>query len=513
MSSLEENSSESPTMEFTEESMPNVEHSLTTPITPNITSNSSVSPPQILINSTSLPPPPAPVPVPQPPSATASPSLVLQSPSTFTLAAAAPPRPRFANDRDDDHYFNSFPPGYRFCPHDHELVIHYLTNKVKGLPLPRNKIVDVILYQYDPEYLADRYKKFGEKEWYFFTPRDRKYKNGSRPNRAANGGYWKATGADKNITHDEAVVGYRKALVYYTGKAPKGDKTNWIMHEFRVNEPIPQVRNHRDDMRLDEWVLCRIYKKQEKRNNVRNEQRNEERTNVINEQRNEEHSSGSMDDIEEDYLHDHNSNDLAAMGADYAGEIYDMGTGSLENAFPVFNELSQQPTALRGYSDGINFFPAPAHHSRTLQDTQVPNLAETFGNPAPVFPVDNWPYRQRGYQDEFLNHTNWSQVNIPGQSLDRYSVKPTYLPGNPAPLVNLRPTNTARPPHGLPYMNTAPPAGSLPPINTARPTGCLPPTNTPFLTRRHPPTNPANSQPTKLTDVDAKLPRRPPQHL
>jgi len=154
MSSLEENSSESPTMEFTEESMPNVEHSLTTPITPNITSNSSVSPPQILINSTSLPPPPAPVPVPQPPSATASPSLVLQSPSTFTLAAAAPPRPRFANDRDDDHYFNSFPPGYRFCPHDHELVLHYLTNKVKGLPLPRNKIVDVILYQYDPEYLA-----------------------------------------------------------------------------------------------------------------------------------------------------------------------------------------------------------------------------------------------------------------------------------------------------------------------------------------------------------------------
>lgn len=266
-------------------------------------------------------------------------------------------------------------------------------------------------------------------------------------------------------------------------------------------------------LQLDEWVLCRIYKKQEKRNNIRNEQRNEERTNVINEQRNEEHSSGSMDDIEEDYLHDHNSNDLAAMGADYAGEIYDMGTGSLENAFPVFNELSQQATALRGYSDGINFFPAPAHHSRTLQDTQVPNLAETFGNPAPVFPVDNWPYRQRGYQDEFLNHTNWSQVNIPGQSLDRYSVKPTYLPGNPAPLVNLRPTNTARPPHSLPYMNTAPPAGSLPPINTARPTGCLPPTNTPFLTMRHPPTNPANSQPTKLTDVDAKLPRRPPQHL
>ena len=74
---------------------------------------------------------------------------------------------------------------------------------------------------------------YGEKEWYFFSPRDRKYPNGSRPNRAAGTGYWKATGADKPIGHPKP-VGIKKALVFYAGKAPRGEKTNWIMHEYRL---------------------------------------------------------------------------------------------------------------------------------------------------------------------------------------------------------------------------------------------------------------------------------------
>ena len=75
---------------------------------------------------------------------------------------------------------------------------------------------------------------FGEKEWYFFSPRDRKYPNGSRPNRVAGSGYWKATGTDKVITTEGRKVGIKKALVFYVGKAPKGSKTDWIMHEYRL---------------------------------------------------------------------------------------------------------------------------------------------------------------------------------------------------------------------------------------------------------------------------------------
>jgi hypothetical protein len=77
---------------------------------------------------------------------------------------------------------------------------------------------------------------FGLKEWYFFTPRDRKYPNGSRPNRAAGRGYWKATGADKPIAPrgSAKAAGIKKALVFYSGKAPKGVKTDWIIHEYRL---------------------------------------------------------------------------------------------------------------------------------------------------------------------------------------------------------------------------------------------------------------------------------------
>lgn len=90
---------------------------------------------------------------------------------------------------------------------------------------------------------------YGEKEWYFFSPRDRKYPNGSRPNRAAGSGYWKATGADKPIGHPKP-VGIKKALVFYAGKAPKGEKTNWIMHEYRLADVDRSARKKNNSLRV-----------------------------------------------------------------------------------------------------------------------------------------------------------------------------------------------------------------------------------------------------------------------
>lgn len=155
---------------------------------------------------------------------------------------------------------SDLPPGFRFHPTDEELIMFYLRNQALSKPCPVSIIPEVDIYKFDPWELPDK-TEFGEKEWYFFTPRDRKYPNGVRPNRAAVSGYWKATGTDKAIYSGSKYVGVKKALVFYKGRPPKGIKTDWIMHEYRMNESRSLPTKKIGSMRLDDWVLCRIYKK------------------------------------------------------------------------------------------------------------------------------------------------------------------------------------------------------------------------------------------------------------
>ncbi|KAH1039429.1 hypothetical protein J1N35_041172 [Gossypium stocksii] len=71
----------------------------------------------------------------------------------------------------------------------------------------------------------------------------------------------KATGTVKAIHGGSKYVGVKKALVFYNGRPPKGVKTNWIMHEYRLSNSHKQIKKHNGSMRLDDWVLYRIYKK------------------------------------------------------------------------------------------------------------------------------------------------------------------------------------------------------------------------------------------------------------
>ncbi|KAK9265513.1 hypothetical protein L1049_021554 [Liquidambar formosana] len=150
------------------------------------------------------------------------------------------------------------PPGFRFFPTDEELITHYLYRRVHDDGFHAIAIGEADLNKCEPWDLP-RKAKMGEKPWYFFCLRDKKYPTGLRTNRATLAGYWKATGKDKEIYRGKSLVGMKKTLVFYRGRAPKGDKTNWVMHEYRLEGKfsplnLPQTAK-------SEWVICRVFQK------------------------------------------------------------------------------------------------------------------------------------------------------------------------------------------------------------------------------------------------------------
>ncbi|GAA0183054.1 hypothetical protein LIER_30536 [Lithospermum erythrorhizon] len=159
-------------------------------------------------------------------------------------------------------------PGFRFHPTDEELVEFYLKRKIEKRPIRIELIKQIDIYKYDPWDLP-RGSNVGEKEWYFFCKRGRKYRNSIRPNRVTGSGFWKATGIDKPIysnNGDECIIGLKKSLVYYRGSAGKGSKTDWMMHEFRLPADHDIKNNSHIDANTinheaEVWTLCRILKR------------------------------------------------------------------------------------------------------------------------------------------------------------------------------------------------------------------------------------------------------------
>ncbi|XP_024046757.1 protein SOMBRERO [Citrus clementina] len=161
----------------------------------------------------------------------------------------------------------SVPPGFRFHPTDEELLYYYLRKKVSFEAIDLDVIREVDLNKLEPWDLKDKCRigSGPQNEWYFFSHKDKKYPTGTRTNRATTAGFWKATGRDKAIhitmanVNSSRRIGMRKTLVFYTGRAPHGQKTDWIMHEYRLDDD--EYSSSSSEVQEDGWVVCRVFKK------------------------------------------------------------------------------------------------------------------------------------------------------------------------------------------------------------------------------------------------------------
>ncbi|XP_077233244.1 uncharacterized protein LOC143875553 isoform X3 [Tasmannia lanceolata] len=101
---------------------------------------------------------------------------------------------------------------------DEEMVMH-LRKFINGAPLPPNVL----------DYLNPR----NAVPWYL--PENMLYYINAEDHMSLNHGYWKATGQDRIIVATPA-EGRRTTLEFYRGQAPDGEKTDWVMHEYRVDQ-------------------------------------------------------------------------------------------------------------------------------------------------------------------------------------------------------------------------------------------------------------------------------------
>ncbi|KAF8115859.1 hypothetical protein N665_0025s0302 [Sinapis alba] len=167
-----------------------------------------------------------------------------------------PAAPETASGNDPASAVKPIAPGFRFHPTDEELITYYLKRKVQGKPIRFDTIAEVNVYKHEPSELPEHSKlKTKDQEWFFFCALEKKYNNRTVINRATKKGYWKKTGEDKIIKRggDDKVIGVVKILVFRRGRGPKGNRTNWVIHEYHL------VVNQ---LEIGSYVLCKVFRKE-----------------------------------------------------------------------------------------------------------------------------------------------------------------------------------------------------------------------------------------------------------
>ncbi|WOK96455.1 NAC domain-containing protein [Canna indica] len=176
----------------------------------------------------------------------------------------------------------SVPPGYRFSPTEEELIDFYLHNKLDNRRDEDMQLVIPVVYVYSfnpwqlPPMSGEPCRRDGE-QWFFFCPRQEREAQGGRPTRTTPAGYWKATGSPSLVfsSTNNRVLGVKRTMVFYQGRAPTGTKTKWKMNEYRaldheeaaaasaaattISIPSTSAANTTKLQLRSEFSLCRMY--------------------------------------------------------------------------------------------------------------------------------------------------------------------------------------------------------------------------------------------------------------
>ncbi|TKY61965.1 NAC domain-containing protein 90 [Spatholobus suberectus] len=160
----------------------------------------------------------------------------------------------------------NMPPGYRFYPTEEELISFYLHNRLEGEKEDMNRVIPVVdIYDYNPSQLpqiSGEASLRDTEQWFFFVPRQESEARGGRPKRLTTTGYWKATGSPNHVySSDNRIIGIKRTMVFYSGRAPNGTKTDWKMNEYTAIKGEPSSSNKAVPTLRKEFSLCRVYKK------------------------------------------------------------------------------------------------------------------------------------------------------------------------------------------------------------------------------------------------------------
>ncbi|XWS41304.1 hypothetical protein CRYUN_Cryun17cG0069900 [Craigia yunnanensis] len=156
----------------------------------------------------------------------------------------------------EDGRVNQLPPGFRFCPTDEELVLHFLYPKALLLPCHPNIIPELDLRLLHPWELNGK-ALLSENQYFFFCQ--------MMENRILENGYWKQLDIEEPIFSTGAGKkdGVKKFFVFFIGEAPLGVETNWLMQEYHLcnwDSALTSYYKTKGNKKLDgsKWVLCKV---------------------------------------------------------------------------------------------------------------------------------------------------------------------------------------------------------------------------------------------------------------